>query len=130
MTKEIESRVEPMADSVDSPTAAPVAPSSTVPHSPLPWAVTGNFAHESEHGEPWNAIRVGGGYAFDMMSPPAMGDATHYANAEFIVRACNSHDDLLAALKTIQGNASLHESYFANNTWRIAEDAIAKAEGR
>ena len=45
------------------------------------------------------------------------------ANAEFIIRACNSHDDLLDALKGAMGQ--LNRMGLA---WRKAEKAIRKAE--
>ena len=52
--------------------------------------------------------------------------ATGYANADFICRACNCHDDLLAALK------ELHNAYGAHTgIWEAMEQAraaIAKAE--
>lgn len=53
------------------------------------------------------------------------------ANAEFIVRACNSHEELLAALRfvcaEIRNRSSLeHLERCAN----LAEEVMAKAEGR
>ena len=49
------------------------------------------------------------------------------ANAELIVRAVNSFDDLLAALKKCSEWNSLHEN-FSTELDRMVEEAIAKAE--
>lgn len=58
-------------------------------------------------------------------------------NAEFIVRACNSHYELLEALREIYNNASdcpaseglKNDSWIAAKAKEIAIAAIAKAEG-
>lgn len=55
------------------------------------------------------------------------GDASE-ATAAFIVRACNSHDDLLAAMKEIVHAATYDESDLAVAILR-ARAAIARAEG-
>ena len=54
------------------------------------------------------------------------------ANAEFIVKACNSHYDLLLALKIIHDE--LHEKELNIKSdefkiWEICSKAIKKAEG-
>ena len=55
------------------------------------------------------------------------------ANAAFIVRACNAHDDLLNALQlavaTIE-RLERHAPNSANGTLDVAKAAIAKAEDR
>lgn len=69
----------------------------TTKHAPLPWTV-----YRCDYCEPETACGLNG-TPFDCAN-----DECHHpldlADAEFIVRACNSHDDLLAALK---GLASL-----------------------
>lgn len=50
------------------------------------------------------------------------------ANAEFIIRACNAHDDLLGALKQL--SAALDEFDFDPALQAAARAAIANAEGR
>ena len=50
------------------------------------------------------------------------------ANAEFIVRACNAHEDLLAALKGMAKRWQEEEADFI--AVAVALRAIAKAEGR
>ena len=59
------------------------------------------------------------------------------ANAEFIARACNSHDDLLAALyeirdrcTTLAANENLQLADIGKALVRITEPAIAKAEAQ
>jgi hypothetical protein len=57
------------------------------------------------------------------------------ANAEFIVRAVNSHDELLAALKEVERhhvsiNAEAGRDESRSMTLRIVRNAIQKAEGR
>jgi hypothetical protein len=54
------------------------------------------------------------------------------ANAEFIVRACNSHEDLLKAAKgAIQVLEEVGEDYYrVNSDIDALEAAIKKAEGR
>lgn len=48
------------------------------------------------------------------------------ANVEFILRACNAHEELLAALKDVNENTKDDSP----DMWQRVEDAIAKAEGR
>lgn len=61
---------------------------------------------------------------------------TVYANIEravvscpYIVRACNAHDDLVAALETVQRNMrnSVKGQQSAEG-WRMVEKALAKAK--
>ncbi|NBR88121.1 MAG: hypothetical protein EBT61_21980 [Verrucomicrobia bacterium] len=61
-----------------------------------------------------------------------MNESGHanFADAEFIVRACNSHDELLEALKNVM---ALHCPYpRSGEPWvdTAARTAIRKAEGR
>ena len=55
-----------------------------------------------------------------------VGHQEAQANAEFIVRACNSFDDMLAALKMAK---SVNEQNFGAVPFYIT-DAIAKAEAK
>jgi hypothetical protein len=56
---------------------------------------------------------------------------TAEANARFIVKACNAHDDLVDALKEVIRlyGAEIEDSEFAVAAWRVASAAIAKLEG-
>lgn len=94
---------------------------------------------------PWRVHRFSSGTIRIMAGDPAVAvcelmllddpDPFAEANAEFIVRACNAHDEMLEALRTTAGNirslgpaGALGESY---REWlRVVEDAIARAEGR
>lgn len=93
-----------------------------VKHTPLPW--------KAEEGAARGAWIMG---ADECWSALACGDddRTAIANTGFIVRACNSHYDLLVALKDCRN------AMYADNPadgWAeiisAADAAIAKAEGR
>jgi hypothetical protein len=62
------------------------------------------------------------------MSPTFYSHPEDQANAAFIVRACNSHDELLEALKTAQVRIFMLEG--ASDEYNKADAAIDKAEGR
>lgn len=63
-------------------------------HTPTPWKASGNGIHKG--------IRcVATTDYIDRRSGEEFKEAC--ANAEFIVRACNAHDDLLAACEAICG---------------------------
>jgi len=51
------------------------------------------------------------------------------ANAEFIVKACNSHDDLLEALKQIQHLAYVNDKGNPDKIFELSCQVIAKVEG-
>jgi len=51
------------------------------------------------------------------------------ANARFIVRACNSYEELLAALKQIANRPFALNDAESSIIRRIAKNAIAKVEG-
>jgi hypothetical protein len=104
-------RVETKADSCDSPTA-----SKNKLIQPMPWT--------SEHhvGQMWRVRDDNGFVVFDTVTRD---------EAEFIVRACNAHSDLLAALSAIQRQCAGHADEFSQRVWLTAETAIAYAkEGR
>ena len=62
-------------------------------HTPLPWKV--DFADEPH----WPIGYAPGYPVCRMVRGPVGADGEDRANAAFIVRACNAHDDLLAAAK-------------------------------
>lgn len=51
-------------------------------------------------------------------------------NAEFIVRACNAHEELLAALEALEPFFSQVEAHGGRKAVQLADEAIAKAEGK
>ena len=61
-------------------------------HTPTPWAVEG-----------WLIVKDKGvRYSIaDVMTTANLNDSEKEANAAFIVRACNSHDDLVAAAELL-----------------------------
>jgi len=70
--------------------------------------------------------------------PRTVAVATSVADAQFIVRAVNAHDDLLAACKAAENwlgefiDQSLHDDPLAEGEVRLLQDlraAIAKTEG-
>jgi hypothetical protein len=78
-------------------------------HTPLPWRVVGR--------EIWAGDRM-------------IARACNSLLDEFIVRACNAHDDLLAALEWALPRVDtqhLHRS--ALSAYQAARAAIAKAQG-
>jgi len=97
---------------------------TTPDHSPLPWRFStddpmdGTIGQIESHDD-WSVAAVFN----DVRELPAK------ANAEFIVRAVNSHDALLAALKALIAGDP-HEWLLDHGLRKRAQDAIAKAEGR
>ena len=82
-------------------------------HTPTPWKLDDiGYGARINPDIAW----VGYGSAHD--------NKTHRANAEFIVRACNSHYDLLEALQK-----AVSRQGFTNAELIAARDAIAKATG-
>lgn len=73
------------------------------PHTPTPWRIV-----ETNLG-----LAIVGADIEDLAALPqgkwGPGSAEQKkANADFIVRACNAHDDLLAALETLLADAEAH----------------------
>lgn len=105
-------------------------------HTPGPWTVRRSRGVMGVSVERWAIDGPPQGLAGRWWVCTAESDEpTDEANAEFIVRACNSHDDLLAALKelledpdyqiAIGGNPRAVDAMLAR-----ARAAIAKAEPR
>lgn len=127
-----EARVDRKSLSPDEATAAPntLSPTTAPLHSKLPWRVAFDGTH-------W-MIFASAGRPGDL--EPAVAASTEnflpkyrLANAKFIVRACNAHDDLLKALKLAEDYVHL---WMQDNTGEPElkaleqiEAAIAKAEG-
>jgi hypothetical protein len=129
-----------------SPTGSPRSPQSEgAVHSPLPWAVADGVVVSTPidavemvtlKGEDTPRVHHTGLVAIvygHHVGPQGARVFTHDGNMDFIVRAVNSHADLLAALKAI---ARIHynrldaESGSLTEHVEIAEAAIARAEGR
>lgn len=111
----------------------------TVEHTPTPW-----FVCTDPQNETWHAgrtigteERTGGRRVAD----PCLFDADEiaHANAAFIVRAVNNHDDLVAALEALidvssEAFASLDEEGLFNSeheiTIKAARAAVARAKAQ
>lgn len=66
-------------------------------HTPVPWDIFNGGRSTLLHIDTAAENPIGGGVA--ICSVPATKDGIGGANADFIVRAVNAHDDLVAALK-------------------------------
>lgn len=103
-------------------------------HTPGPWAA---YQKQGQQGTPLPQWRIHGPgicgaiatVDFDLTQPTcAKQDANVAANAAYIVRACNAHEEMLEALKELVAE---HDETDQNDTGGIilARQAIAKAEG-
>lgn len=119
--------------------AGSTAPSASGPqHSPLPWQIGVNgkcVRHDRESNPQYRR----GPIIADCDCSHGLGEAgqVDQANARFIVTACNSHDDLLAALKALvaaedrfaaESGVSFDDG--VSDAVRSARAVIAKAEGK
>jgi hypothetical protein len=93
-------------------------------HTPLPW----HFQDEYIRADSENMDDSGNIVADVYVKPSSTHDDIMQANAAFIVRACNSHYEMLAALK---GMLSIADRYTGVCLKEIdnARAAIAKAKG-
>jgi hypothetical protein len=89
-------------------------------HTPGPWE-TGNGA-----GEVVLAAKRNGARQRIATFYIANDSAESFANASLVAAA----PELLAALKAVQSQCAGHCDEFSGNVWRIADAAIARAEGR
>ena len=93
-------------------------------HTPVPWISDGGIRVQGNSEGHRHAIAL-------ICPPPPYLTSTMYAqaNARFIVRACNAHDELLAACEATAnliepiGRPDVQEAH------DMARAAIAKAEG-
>lgn len=110
-------------------------------HTPLPWRVSGEHVVGSQEIHVFGRKRNARGISSASYSSDVcyiQGDLDlpgPLANAEFIVHACNCHDDLLDALKQIAaivedsaGDNALLTRRSLNATGLVAQHAIAKAK--
>jgi len=105
----------------------------TTKHTPGPWWVAPSDAGVLPTSPP-PAIYAGPKRKRDRQTVAYLGGGSiHYAdarpNAEFICRACNSHGELLAALRELVRIARTGDLDAVDAALDAAEAAIAKAEG-
>ena len=108
-------------------------------HSPIPWFCFANDGSRDRNftitdSETATESGIGKGTNVIATVVPVSSGKHHQANAEFIVRACNCHDELLAALQTL---VSLTHRICENSYGQSVDDAyeraraiIAKATGK
>lgn len=73
-------------------------------HTATPWHTTSSSMGVHTYVE----ARIGGGVVQEIAScGPTEGPEGSSGNAEFIVRACNSHESLLAACKAVDSEIEL-----------------------
>lgn len=96
-------------------------------HTPTPWAKTESF----------QIVKPQGNTALELADICYVGDeAVAEANAEFIVRACNAHDELVEALQKCLESAHAADSNVLHSFGSLvkaiqhyARPALAKARG-
>jgi hypothetical protein len=97
-------------------------------HTPLPWNSYGcaiYAGHRTNYGKaPRGAARLATTAPEDNDEMP---DGERLENAEFICRAVNCHDELLAALEAIEKHAALWLNFSASHDGLKNCDALAKA---
>tara|TARA_R110000868_G_scaffold23596_3_gene94767 strand:- start:192 stop:503 length:312 start_codon:yes stop_codon:yes gene_type:complete len=100
----------------------------TQTHTPTPWIVSPPL------GEGAIQIQSTGLNAYGNWIVAEVPDRTEEdkANAAFIVRACNAHEELVAALEELLNEAQVDESDLASlaepASFRLAIDALKKAK--
>lgn len=98
----------------------------TTKHTPLPWTVQKQY-HDDGHVPTNHLIPTGKNKHWENWIIGTIGNtAQDNKNAAFIVRACNSHYELLAALELVSNLPGFEagEPYGI-----IVRNAIAKAKG-
>lgn len=95
-------------------------------HTPTPWKID-----PLGLGTPWNI----GTEAHNVILVAETSDDCRNANAAFIVRAVNSHEELLTAFIRLRNEAGHFIATgkgkeFLANAYKLATEAIAKAEGK
>ena len=92
--------------------------------TPLPWKIDGGKGKDGDL-YIWPDGDYIGGHAIATVHGEIQEGAI--GNAAFIVRACNSHEQLLAALKETQ-DAWRKTGQPVNKIWELGNAAIKKAE--
>ncbi|MGR3218615.1 MAG: hypothetical protein ACUZ8H_02205 [Candidatus Anammoxibacter sp.] len=84
-------------------------------HTDLPWHKNKNYADciHAEHGD----------MVTDLSYVRVNSKEINEANAAFIVKACNNHYQILAALKSVRNCQTMHEM-----NWVEIDEAIKQAE--
>lgn len=92
-------------------------------HTPGPWTV-----REQGDANSYALLTANGHWLISFLQNGELMTATQRANAEFIVRACNAHDELLSALQEMLATvAGQYDSARHCRAVDAARAAIAKA---
>ena len=98
-------------------------------HSPAPWKRDGFGVWSSHNGENRMVAECRHDSGHGVYRPKTEGESL--ANAAFIVRACNTYDDMLTALKLVSSMWSYGPKGSAlDNMLNTVRDAIQKANGK
>ena len=98
-------------------------------HTSVPWTAHQMSVRTWEIRGP-DGLNVCRTYAGTLGTPYAKPDTTIAANAEFIVRACNSHDELLEACKEALGAlAFVTDKPGVYQMWLRVKETVRKATG-
>ncbi len=89
-------------------------------HTPTPWKKSGPAVIDD--------INVIAECLVTMKSKREISKEEALANAEFIVKAFNAHEELLATLKLVEKSGPLNNGLRDENTMARVSEAIAKAE--
>jgi len=95
----------------------------TEKHTPTPWHVSTNPGGPGDQ-PAFPSVRDASGakHGYDIVAMPCGNSETVTANAAFIVRACNAHDDLLACCKWI--HAIVGSSRDGGTSWQDLEHEL------
>jgi hypothetical protein len=99
----------------------------TVSHTPTPWAVEKNSVN-AENGSVVSIAECGFSVPGQSWSGTDYSTKEHQAaNADFIVRACNSHDLLVAALADALELLENHQNSAYCQAFRNSDEAVLDA---
>ncbi len=70
-------------------------------HTPTPWGYSTDLTPSLEDPNPTGAVIFSDGFAGNIAALDDNEDGCMEANAAFIVKACNAHDDLVDALRQL-----------------------------
>jgi len=90
-------------------------------HTPTPWKIgaAGDICHGAGG---WNGVPLHTGWVEDAW----INDETAKANAAFIVRAVNSHDKLVEALRLVAHSGKFQ--CFDDDAWDVVNAALASLD--
>ena len=100
----------------------------TSKHTPIPWRLEGKYKIVRDSAFPLPRIIVESTISGECNHSINQGDDADAANAAFIVRAVNAHNDLVAAIEQVF-NAAEDNGNMEDIDWDGLREALAKAKG-